>query len=104
MFTDNLGKAPLLHWLLHEHLPPDIMQRRKELVPGFVCCGLGPTATRAETRHEVRHFLSSRRKEAAAVGKSGSVLFLLVSLFLPEAGSFPNGLLRAQSSLAEILA
>lgn len=70
-------------------------------MPGFVCCGLG----RTEQRHEVRHFLSARRKEAAAAeGKSGSFLFLLVSLFLPKLGPFPNGLLRAQSSLAEILA
>lgn len=49
-------------------------------------------------------FLSTRKKEAAAAGKSGSFLFLLVSLFLPEAGLFPNGLLKAQSSLADILA
>lgn len=74
------------------------------MVPGFVCCGLCPTTACAELRHEVRHFLSARREEAAAAGKSGSFLFLLVSLFLPEVGPFPNGLLRAQSSLAEILA
>lgn len=75
------------------------------MVPGFVCCGLGPTAARAEPAHEVRHFLSARRKEAAAAAeKSGSFLFLLVSLFLPELGPFPNGLLRAQNSLDEILA
>ena len=79
-------------------------EEEKKLVPGFVCCGSGPAAARAEPKREVRHFLSAGRKEAAAAGKSGSFLFLLVSLFLPEVGLFPNGLLKAQSSLAEILA
>lgn len=50
-------------------------------VPGFVCCGSGPAAARAEPRCEVHRFLSAGRKEAAAAGKSGSFLFLLVSVF-----------------------
>lgn len=73
-------------------------------MPGFVCCGTGPAAACAEPRREVHRLLCARRKEAAAAGKSGSFLFLLVSLFLPGVGLFPNGLLKAQSSLAEILA
>ena len=73
-------------------------------MPGFVCCGMGPTAARAEPRREVHRFLCAGSKEASALGKSGSFLFLLVSLLFPGVGLFPNGLLKAQSSLAEILA
>lgn len=73
-------------------------------MPHFVYCGLVPATARAELRCEVCHFLSARGKEAAAVGKSRNFLFLLVSLFLPGVGLFPNGLLKAQSLLAEILA
>lgn len=37
VFADNLGKASLLHWLLYEHHPPDIMQRRKKKIGAWVC-------------------------------------------------------------------
>lgn len=68
-FAGNFGKAPLLRWLLCEHLSPDVMQRRKKSVPGFVCCGSGPAAACAELRREVCHFFERREKGSRCHGE-----------------------------------
>lgn len=74
-FAAKLGRALLLHCWLCDDL--------QEWVP---------------------HILCTWGREAMAVGRCRSFLFLLVSCFLPSIGPFPNGLLKTQSVLAGVLA
>lgn len=90
MFAAKAGRAPLFHRLLCERLQTS--------------SGGGKVSAQFCVAVQVPCPLCSWRKEATAVGKSGSFLFLLVSLFLPGVGPFPDGLREAQSLLAGILA